>query len=175
MPCSSQADSNNHSRLKKSTTTTKYQQMCLIKLCLTKLCLIQLCLIQQCLIQLCLIQLRMNHLFWDIAYQLNVSSATVKRYFHGTLDVMYVKLSFVIRWPEHTELRKSMPMCFRAAYHNKVVVIIDCFELFTEKPRGALNQVQAYTNYKHHRQVKYFLSTRNGYVKFQQLVWRHIW
>ena len=44
-------------------------------------------------ILLCLIKLRMNYLFRDIAYQLNVSSATVQRYFHSTLDVMYVKLS----------------------------------------------------------------------------------
>ena len=69
----------------------------------------------------------MNYLFRDIAYQINVSSATVQRYFYSTLDVTYVKLSFVIRWPERAELRKSMPVCFRAAYQNKVAVIIDCF------------------------------------------------
>ena len=106
---------------------------------------------------LCLIKLGMNCLFRDIAYQHNVSSATVQRYFHSTLDVMYVKLSCVIRWPERAELRKSMPMCFRAAYQNKVAVIIDCFELCTEKPNGALNQVQTYSNYKHHQTVKYLI------------------
>ena len=104
---------------------------------------------------LCLIKRRMNYLFRDIAYQLNVSSATVQRYFHSTLDVMYVKLSCVIRWPERAELRKSMPMCFRAAYQNKVAVIIDCFELFTEKPSGALNQVQTF--YIHHQTLKYLI------------------
>jgi hypothetical protein len=95
---------------------------------------------------LCLIKLRMNYLFRDIAYQLNVSSATMQIYFHSTLGVMYVKLSFVIRWPERAELRKSMPMCFRAAYQNKVALIIDCFELSAEKPSGALNQIQTYSN-----------------------------
>ena len=88
----------------------------------------------------------MNYLFRDIAYQLNVSSATMQIYFHSTLGVMYVKLSFVIRWPERAELRKSMPMCFRAAYQNKVALIIDCFELSAEKPSGALNQIQTYSN-----------------------------
>ena len=121
---------------------------------------------------LCLIKLRMNYLFRDIAYQLNVSPATVQRYFHSTLDVMYVKLSFVIRWPERAELRKSMPMCFRAAYQNKVVVIIDCFELFTEKPSGALNQVQTYSNYKHHQTVKYLIGIApQGMVTFISNGW----
>ena len=118
---------------------------------------------------LCLIKLRMNYLFRDIAYQLNVSSATVQRYVHSTLDVMYVKLSFVIRWPERAQLRKYIPMCFRAAYQNKVAVIIEWFELFTEKPSGALNQVQTYSNYmyKHHQTVKYLIGIApQGMVTF---------
>ena len=60
-----------------------------------------------------------------------------------------------------------MPMCFRALYQNKVAVIIDCFELFTEKPSGALNQVQTYSNYKHHQTVKYLIGiSPQGTVTF---------
>ena len=59
-----------------------------------------------------------------------------------------------------------MPMCFRALY-QKVAVIIDCFELFTEKPSGALNQVQTYSNYKHHQTVKYLIGiSPQGTVTF---------
>ena len=93
---------------------------------------------------LCLIRLRMNYLFKDIAYQLRISLSTVQRSFHATLDVLYVKLAFLIRWPDREQLRKTMPMCFRAAYQNKVVVILDCFELFTETASGARNQVETY-------------------------------
>ena len=89
----------------------------------------------------CLIRLRMNYLFKDLAYQLNISVATVQRSFHNVLDVLYHRLSFLIRWPERDELRKTTSMCFRALYQDKVAVIIDCFELFTEKPSSALNQV----------------------------------
>ena len=78
---------------------------------------------------LCLIRLRMNYLFKDIAYQLRISLSTEQRSFHATLDVLYAKLAFLIRWPDREQLRKTMPMCFRAAYQNKVVVILDCFEL----------------------------------------------
>ena len=116
---------------------------------------------------LCLIRLRMNYLFKDLAYQLNISVATVQRSFHNVLDVLYHRLSFLIRWPERDELRKTMPMCFRALYQKKVAVIIDCFELFTEKPSGALNQVQTYSNYKHHQTVKYLIGiSPQGTVTF---------
>ena len=91
---------------------------------------------------LCLIRLRMNYLFKDIAYQLRISLSTVQRSFHATLDVLYAKLAFLIRWPDREQLRKTMPMCFWAAYQNKVVVILDCFELFTETASGARNQVE---------------------------------
>ena len=89
----------------------------------------------------------MNYLFRDIAYQLNVSVGTVQRVFHYTLNALYVELDFLIQWPSRDNLRKSMPMCFRKEFGNKVVVIIDCFELFTEKPSGAMNTVLTYSNY----------------------------
>ena len=47
-----------------------------------------------------------------------------------------------------------MPKCFRNEFGNKVVVIIDCFELFTEKPSGAMNTILTCSNYKHHQTVK---------------------
>ena len=59
---------------------------------------------------LCIIRLRINYLFRDLAYQLNVSVATVQRAFHCTLDLLYTKLSFLIRWPERDQLRKTLPM-----------------------------------------------------------------
>ena len=49
---------------------------------------------------LCLIRLQMNYLFKDIAYQLRISLSTVQRSFHATLDVLYAKLDFLIRWPD---------------------------------------------------------------------------
>ena len=121
---------------------------------------------------LCLIRLRMNYLFKDIAYQLRISLSTVQRSFHATLDVLYAKLAFLIRWPDREQLRKTMPMCFRAAYQNKVVVILDCFELFTETASGARNQVKTYSHYKHHQTVKYLIGiSPQGSVTFISAGW----
>ena len=60
-----------------------------------------------------------------------------------------------------------MPMCFRAAYQHKVVVILDCFELFTETASGARNQVKTYSHYKHHQTVEYLIGiSPHGSVTF---------
>ena len=58
---------------------------------------------------ICLVKLRMNYLFKDIAYHLNVSVSTIQRSFHSTLDVMYARLQFLVKWPTRENLRKSMP------------------------------------------------------------------
>uniref|UniRef100_UPI00358E209D uncharacterized protein isoform X1 n=1 Tax=Myxine glutinosa TaxID=7769 RepID=UPI00358E209D len=121
---------------------------------------------------LCLIKLRMNYVFQDIAYQLNISLSTAQRVFHATLDVLYVRLEFCVRWPDRENLRKSMPMCFRRTFGDRVSVIIDCFELFTEKPSGALNQVYTYSNYKQHHTVKYLIGiSPQGTVIFISAGW----
>ena len=123
-------------------------------------------------ILLCLIRLRMNYLFKDIAYQLHISLSIVQISFHATLDVLYVKLSFLISWPNREQLRKTMHMCFRAAYQNKVVVILDCFELFTETASGARNQVETVSNYKHYQTVKYLIGiSPQGSVTFISAGW----
>ena len=39
-----------------------------------------------------------------------------------------------------------MPLYFRKAFGNKVAVIIDCFEFFSEAPSGVMNKVLTYSN-----------------------------
>ena len=123
-------------------------------------------------ILLCLIRLRMNYLFKYIAYQLHISLSTVQRSFHATLNILYVKLAFLTSWPDREQLRKTMPMCFRADYQSKVVVILDCFELFRETGSGARNQVETNSHYKHHQTVKHLISiSPQGSVTFISSGW----
>ena len=72
------------------------------------------------------LKLRLNLGMQDIAYRLDVSLATVSRLFHATLDVMMIRLGWLIKWPAREELWKTMPNCFRACYGTKVVAIVDC-------------------------------------------------
>ena len=48
------------------------------------------------------------------------------------VDVLYQRLGVLIKWPEREELYKTMPKDFR--HFGKCIVIIDCFEVFIERP-----------------------------------------
>ena len=109
----------------------------------------------------------MNYLFQDMAYQLNVSLATFTRSFDSTLGVHAARLSFEIKWPSREALRLSMPMCFRENFGNKVAVIIDCFEINSQKPTGQANPIHVYSKYKHAHTVKYMIGiTPQGSISF---------
>jgi len=67
----------------------------------------------------------------DLAYRFGISQASVSRYIHKWVDILYTRMSFLIHWPEYPELMKTMPNDFRKHFNNKkCVVIIDCFEVF---------------------------------------------
>ena len=83
-----------------------------------------------------------------MAYRLEIHSTTVNRAFHHVLHVLYYRIvPDLIEWPDRDALIKnSMPYYFREAFGEKVVVIVDCFELFTENPTGAKDQVAMFSS-----------------------------
>ena len=119
-----------------------------------------------------LIRLRMNYLIRDIAYHIRVSYSTVLRAFHSTLDVLFVRLRFLIGWPHRDILKSTMPNCFKSNFGTKVTVIIDCFELFTEKPWGSINRASLYSQYKGNETVKYLIGVApQGVIIFISESW----
>ena len=53
------------------------------------------------------------------------------------------------------ELQMSMPMEFRKYFGVKVSIIIDCFDIFIDRPSNLLARAETWSNYKHHNTVKY--------------------
>ena len=69
----------------------------------------------------------------DLAYHLHVTEATISKFFHKWLDLMYNNLKQLIIWPDTETLRQNLPSVFRSNFgHTKC--IIDCFEIFIEWP-----------------------------------------
>lgn len=85
-----------------------------------------------------LIKLRLNVPFQDLAYRFMVSVPTVSWNFWSWINAMDNRLSGLLHWPARENLWKTMPMCFKYAFRNKVTVVIDCFEVFIEKPTNLL-------------------------------------
>ena len=121
---------------------------------------------------LCLTRLRLNLGGKDLAYRFgNISEATVSRAFLHAVDVLYQRLKPLIIWPDRESLRKTLPMDFRKHCPN-CVVIIDCFEIFLDRPLNPLARAQTFSSYKHHNTVKYLIGiSPQGTVTFISEGW----
>ena len=81
---------------------------------------------------LTLMKLRHNTSNYDLGFRFHIHEATASRVLTRWLQLIDIRLSPLIKWPEREELQKTMPWCFRTHYDLKVTSIIDCFELFIE-------------------------------------------
>ena len=103
-----------------------------------------------------LMKLRHNFPDGDIAYRFGVHPSTVSRNFHKILDVMVACTSKLIVWPNRGVLRMTMPISFQK-FFSKCAVIIDCSEVFMERPSDLLARAQVWSNYKHHSTIKFLI------------------
>ena len=97
-----------------------------------------------------------------MGYRFDIHPSTVCCYFSKWLDVLYTKLDALL---------KTMPMVFRKAF-KKCAIIIDCFEIFIERPTSLVARAQTWSNYKKHNTVKYLIGiTPQGSVSFISKGW----
>lgn len=69
-----------------------------------------------------------------------ISVSTVSKTFPAWMVAMDVKPSPLISWPEREALWSTMPLCFQYSFGKKVAVIIDCFEVFIDRPSNLLTR-----------------------------------
>ena len=120
---------------------------------------------------LTLIRLRLGLSGQDLGYRFGIHQSTVSRVFTTVIDVLYKRLKHLIIWPERDVLRRTLPMDFRKHCPN-CVVIIDCFEIFVDRPSALLARAQTYSSYKHHNTAKYLIGiTPHGIVSFKSNGW----
>ena len=119
-----------------------------------------------------LMRLRLNLNVGYLAHCFNVHVSTVSRVFHNVINILDSKLvPALIHWPEREALRLTLPNCFRCSF-PKCVCIIDCFELFIEKPSDLKARAQTYSNYKSHNTIKYLIGiTPQGTISFISKGW----
>ena len=64
-----------------------------------------------------------------------------------------------------------MPVVFRKQF-SRCVAIIDCFEVFCERPKSLKAGAQTWSNYKHHNMVKFLIAvTPQGVISFVSKGW----
>ena len=120
---------------------------------------------------LVLMKLRLNLLDADLARRFGVSPSTVSKIFTKWIHILYIRLQPLIRWPERDEMLLAVPRAFRKHF-KRCVCIIDCFEVFCERPSALMARAQTYSNYKHHNTTKFLISsTPQGVISFVSRGW----
>ena len=118
-----------------------------------------------------LVKLRHNVPMNDLVYRLHVTEATASEFFHKWLDVMHCNLKQLIIWPDSETLQQNLPSVFQTNF-TKVKCIIDCFEIFIERPVAFTARAATYSNYKKHNTVKVFIGiSPTGAITFISSAW----
>jgi len=119
-----------------------------------------------------LMKLRLNVSNELLGFMFNVAQSTASRIFLNTLDILYVMVQPLIVRPGRDELKKTMPMEFRRYLESKVVVIIDCYEVYIETPSNLEARSLTWSSYKHNNTVKFLIGiTPQGTISFLSRTW----
>ena len=117
-------------------------------------------------------KLRLSLLNQDLEYRFEITDGSVSRLFLNMMDILFVRLKPLIEWPSRQVLLESTPVYFRKHFGTKVVIIIDCFQLFIARPKNLLAHAQTYSVYKHRNKVKFLTGiSPQGVVSFLCKAW----
>uniref|UniRef100_A0A9J8AK22 THAP-type domain-containing protein n=1 Tax=Cyprinus carpio carpio TaxID=630221 RepID=A0A9J8AK22_CYPCA len=109
------------------------------------------------LVLMTLMRLRLDLPIQHLGRLFRVHRTTASDAFHHTLSVMYSRLSPLVYWPSRESLLTSMPHQFVESFGKHVAAIVDCFEVFIEKPSNVLARAQTFSQYKHAYTMKYLI------------------
>lgn len=121
---------------------------------------------------LVLVKLRLNLSNQFLAYEFNLTAATISRIFSSVVEVMFIRMKPFVFWPDRETLRMTTPMQFRKHFGTRCAAIIDCFEVFIERPSNIRARAETWSSYKHHNTVKFLLGiTPQGVICFLSRSW----
>lgn len=114
-----------------------------------------------------MMKLRLNLSHMDLAVRFGITTSSASRLFLNMLDMMFARLKPLVYWPDREQLRETMPMSFRTHFGTEIAVIIDCFEIFLERPSNLQARALTWSSYKHNNTVKFLIGvTPQGTISF---------
>ncbi|XP_011402769.2 PREDICTED: uncharacterized protein LOC100634182 [Amphimedon queenslandica] len=120
---------------------------------------------------LTLLRLRLDLTLNDLAVRFAVSLPTVSRIFDKWIDALYACLQFLIKWPSGEICTQNMPPFIKELYPARRC-IIDCTEIFIEKPSGYVTRSKTFSNYKKHNTAKLLIAiTPSRSISFVSKCW----
>ena len=114
-----------------------------------------------------LMRLRLGLMFTDLGQRFAVSRTTACDIFASWMPHMatFMKLNSIMWLPRDT-LQRIRPKSFAQNY-PRATCIIDCTEIYVQRPKHLKKRAQTFSNYKHHNTYKaLYCIAPNGYVMF---------
>ena len=101
----------------------------------------------------------------------DIHHTKISKIFHRWINFMFQGLQPLVVRPDKEAIIAHMPSCFKPRY-AKAVYIIDCTEVFIQRPTCLTARAQTYSNYKGHNTVKFLVGiTPTGAVSFISKCW----
>ncbi|VDH89218.1 Hypothetical predicted protein [Mytilus galloprovincialis] len=100
-----------------------------------------------------LCRLRCGFLTEDLSVRFNIHASTVSRKIITWTNYLYFILGGINIWPSRGKIMEHMPQDFKLLYPN-TRVIIDCTEIFTERPSSLALASKTFSSYKSHNTWK---------------------
>ena len=115
---------------------------------------------------LILSRLRLNLLMKDIAIRFDISSCICSKIFGDGIIQLAQILSDALLWLPRERIQSTMPQQFKELFPF-TTCIIDCSEVFCQRPEGLMARAKLYSNYKAHNTYKYLVAVApSGFIMF---------
>ena len=119
---------------------------------------------------LILMKLKLGASNRDLSLRFNIKEEYMSKIVRTWLPKLASVFAKLIIWPEREALRENLPTCFTS--FKNYVCIIDCTEIYIERPLNLNARAQTFSNYKSHNTIKYLIGiTPAGAVSFLSAGW----
>jgi len=103
-------------------------------------------------------------------YRFGLSTRQVSQIFNQTVKLLGEALNPMIVFYQQTEVNKTIPPQYE--HYKKLRCIIDCSEIFIQKPADLKLQSATWSDYKHHNTIKFLVAiTPQGSVAYKSQLW----
>ncbi|XP_028516208.1 uncharacterized protein LOC110243640 [Exaiptasia diaphana] len=119
---------------------------------------------------LTLVRLRKGFDVRFLADTFSINAGQVSRIFNTWVIFLSEELSFLVPWLSRSQIEKNLPKRFKKFQNARV--IIDCVELYLQKPSLPTSQKITWSNYKHWNTAKLLIGiTPSGIISFIPPLW----
>ena len=113
------------------------------------------------------VRIRQGSSVGDVADKFDIDPSVASRVCSFWIPVLRARLSSLIKWHSKESILKNLPRSFKAKSFRKTRAIIDCFEIFIQRPTNLRIRSLTYSNYKHHNTLKCLIAIcPNGNITF---------